>query len=30
MDDFTMRTRFEGLSAIEERDEAFLTIRYSF
>jgi hypothetical protein len=30
MDDFTMRTRFEGLSAIAERDEAFLTLRYTF
>jgi hypothetical protein len=30
MTDFTMRTRFDGLSAIAERDEAFLTIRYTF
>jgi hypothetical protein len=28
--DFDMRTRFEGVSAIAERDEVFLTIRYTF
>jgi hypothetical protein len=27
---FTTRTRFDGLSAIAERDEVFLTIRYTF
>jgi hypothetical protein len=30
MTDFTMRTRFDGLTAIAERDEAFLTLRYTF
>jgi hypothetical protein len=28
--DFETRTRFDGLSAIAERDEAFLTLRYTF
>jgi hypothetical protein len=28
--EFTMGTRFDGLSAIEERDEAFLLLRYTF
>jgi hypothetical protein len=28
--DFHTRTRFEGLSAITERDEAFVTLRYTF
>jgi hypothetical protein len=27
---FTYRTRFDGLSAISERDEVYLTIRYTF
>ena len=28
--DFMQRTRFEGLSAIAERDEVYLTLRYTF
>jgi hypothetical protein len=27
---FKARTRYEGLSAISERDELFLTLRYTF
>jgi hypothetical protein len=27
---FTARTRYEGLSAISERDELFLSLRYTF
>jgi hypothetical protein len=28
--DFRMRTRFEGLSAIAERDEVFVVLRHTF
>ena len=28
--DFTVRTRFDGLTAIAERDEVFLSLRYTF
>jgi hypothetical protein len=28
--DFDARTRYEGLSAISERDELFLRLRYTF
>ena len=28
--DFMQRTRFEGLSALSERDEVYMTLRYTF